>query len=113
MKKTLAAWIIAAAALMVLIPGLTVRFATTAGMAICFLLFFYVNPVFALAGGVFAGFAPKERWFVPLIAPALYLLGCGLFFTVNEPAFWLYSGIYLLIGIIAMLICAWIRGRQH
>lgn len=50
MKKLLL-WTLAALALMIGCPWLAVTFAGTAGMAVCFLLFFGVNPLFAAICG--------------------------------------------------------------
>ena len=52
MKK----WLLAVAVVMFALPWATVTFVRNdAGMAICLLLFFAVNPVFAILAGVFAG----------------------------------------------------------
>ena len=55
MKNILWKWIAAAVAVMVGLPWLTIRFAGPAGMALCLILFFAVDPIFCAAAGVFAG----------------------------------------------------------
>ena len=74
------------------------------GMAVCFLLFFAVNPVTAILLGVFSGRNIRGAWFQPLLFAALFLMGAWVFFTMAEMAFALYAVIYLLLGYAAMLL---------
>ena len=90
-------------------PWLAVTFAGSAGMAVCFLLFYAVNPVFCAACGIAAGRNIKELWPMPIIAAGLFLAGVWLFFEMGEPAFLLYTGCYLLIGLMAMLLSAAVK----
>ena len=111
--KRFVLWTVLAAALMNGCPWLAVSFAGSAGMAICFLLFFAANPLFCILCGSFAGADIKRLWPLPIIAAALFLVGVWIFFEINEPAFLLYSGIYLAIGGIAMLISALLKGKKQ
>ena len=110
MKKT-AVWIALAVLLMVGCPWLAVTFAGSAGMAVCFMLFFAVNPLFCLLCGVFAGRDIRRRWALPLVPAGLFLAGAWLFFDMGEPAFLLYCGCYLTIGAAAMLISAFVSKK--
>ena len=110
--KKLAGWTAAAAVLMVGLPWLAVAFAGDAGMAVCFLLFFAVNPVFSAACGVAAGKNIKQLWALPVIAAGLFLAGVWIFFEMGEPAFLMYAGCYLLIGLAVMLICALVKKKR-
>lgn len=101
MKKAIR-WALGAAVLMIGCPWLAVAFAGEAGMAICFILFFAVNPVFALLCGLAAGKALRRLWFLPLTTAALFLLGAWTFFSPLDTAFFFYAVIYLCIGLIAM-----------
>lgn len=105
-------WVIATALLLIGCPWLAVRFAGSAGMAVCFLLFFGVNPLFSLFCGVFAGKDIRERWMLPILTAALFMAGVWLFFEMGEPAFLIYAAGYLVIGVSAMLISAIIRIRK-
>lgn len=107
--RKLFGWTLGAGALMLGLPWLAVTFAGSAGMAVCFLLFFAVNPLFALVCGLAAGKAMRRLWALPLITAGLFLLGTWCFFTPLETAFFLYAGIYLLISTAAMLL----RARFH
>ena len=104
--KAFLLWILAAAVLMIGCPWLAVTFAGTAGMAVCFLLFFGVNPLFSLFCGWAAGRNVRSLWPLPLMVSGLFLAGVWLFFEMGEPAFLLYAGIYLLIGAVAMAVRA-------
>ena len=95
------------AAIMLLLPWCAVTFAKgTSGMAICFLLFFAVDPMAAICVGVFAGRKLKETWFQPLLLSALFLLGTWVFFDMGEQAFLLYAAVYLFLGYSAAAIAA-------
>lgn len=111
--KKLITWTILAILLMIGCPWLSVEFAGSAGMAICFVLFFAINPLFSVFCGVFAGKDIKRLWLLPIISAALFLVGVWLLFEMGEPAFLLYCGCYLTIGIIAMLISAFLNKKNQ
>lgn len=103
MRKSYLIGLAVSAAIMVLLPWLTVTFVKgDAAMAVCFLLFFGVNPIFSIAMGVFAGKGMKALWSLPILTPALFVLGTWAFFGMGEPAFLLYAGIYLILGMISV-----------
>lgn len=103
MKKSVV-WTMYAALLMIGCPWLAVTFAGSAAMAVCFILFFAINPLFAAVCGAFAGKSIKQFWPLPIITAVLFLTGVWLFFEMGEPAFLWYFGCYLVIGIVAMVI---------
>ncbi len=111
--KRLITWTMIAILLMVGCPWLAVAFAGSAGMAICFLLFYAVYPMFFAVCGVFAGKNIKQLWALPIIVAGLFLVGVWLFFETGERAFLLYCGCYLTIGIVAMLISAFVYKRKQ
>lgn len=111
--KKLFTWTMLAIILMIICPWLTVEFAGSAGMAICFVLFFAVNPLFSAVGGIFAGSNIKQLWALPIITSGLFLAGTWMFFEMGETAFLMYCGCYLIIGIIAMLISAFMNKRKQ
>ena len=99
---------------MLLLPWLTVTFVQSdAGMAICFILFFAINPLYSAVCGVWSGKDIKQLWTLPVITAGLFLTGVWVFFDAGEPAFLLYCGCYLIIGIIAMLIRAFIERKKR
>lgn len=108
MKKFII-WTLAALVLMLGFPFLAVQFAGTNGMAVCFILFFLVNPLFSLACGIFSGLDIKRLWVLPVIVPVLFLAGVWLMFDPGEPAFLLYGAIYLGLGIVSMAVSAVIK----
>ena len=75
--------------------------------------FFVLDPLFCAVCGAFAGRNVKQLWALPVIAAVLYLAGVWLFFERGEPAFLLYCGCYLIIGLTAMLLSALLRKRKH
>ena len=110
--KELISWIICAIILMIGCPWLAVEFAGSAGMAVCFLLFFAINPVFSAVCGISAGKNIKQLWSLPIIVASLFLAGVWIFFEMCESAFLLYGSCYLVIGIIAMQISAFMYKRK-
>lgn len=111
--KKLIAWVISAVILMIGFPWLAVTFAGSAGMAICFILFFAINPLYSAVCGAFSGKAIKQLWALPIITAGLFLAGAWLFFEMGETAFLLYCGCYLVIGIVSMLISAFVHKRKQ
>lgn len=108
MKKWLV-WSAAALVLMVGGPFLAVTLAGWDAMGVCFILFFAANPLFCAVCGAFAGRDMKKLWSLPVVAAALFLAGVWLCFEMGELDFLWYSGIYLAIGLIFMLISALIK----
>lgn len=111
MRRTKQLTVIAAsAALMVLLPWLIVTLVRgDAGMAVCFLLFFAVNPVVSVAVGIFSGRNLQTAWFQPAALSVLFLAGVWLNFDVGEPVFLLYAAGYLLLGSLTMLLTWWLH----
>lgn len=110
--KKLIIWIMTAIFLMIGCPWIAVKFAGSAGMAVCFVLFYAVNPLFAAICGAFAGKNIKQLWALPIIIAGLFLAGAWIFFEMRETAFLRYCGCYLIIGIITMLISAFLKERS-
>ena len=114
MKKNIILWMAASAVVMLAFPWLAVTFVKgDAGMAVCFLLFFAVNPLYSVIIGAFAGKDVKHLWSLPVISAVLFLIGTWIFFDMGETAFILYAAVYLIIGIMAMLISMFIRKKTQ
>ena len=114
MKKNIILWLAASAVVMLAFPWLAVTFVKgDAGMAVCFLLFFAVNPLYSVIIGAFAGKDVKHLWSLPVISAVLFLIGTWIFFDMGETAFILYAAVYLVIGIMAMLISMLIRKKMQ
>ena len=103
MKKNIAA-LVMIATMMFLCPWAAVTFAPgDTGMAICFVLFFGVNSLCSLYVGIFSGLAVKQRWFLPLVNAAAFLLGVWVVFDWGNPDFYGYAIAYLAVALVAML----------
>ncbi len=114
MKKNIILWVAASIAVMLALPWLAVAFVKgDAGMAVCFLLFFAVNPLYSVLIGAFAGKDIRHLWSLPVISAALFLIGAWIFFDMGETAFILYAAVYLVIGIMAMLISMFVRKKTQ
>lgn len=112
MMKKLMPWCVSSAAVMLMLPWLAVTLVKgDKGMAACFLLFFAVNPVYAVCAGAYAGRNIKSAWWLPVITAIFFLAGVWTFFDRGEAAFLQYALVYLLMGIAAMLISVCIKRR--
>lgn len=95
MKKILLSVLI-----MILLPFLAVTFVKgDNGMAICFVLFYAINPLFSIYFGY-----KTDKWIYPAVNSLLFLMGTWIFFDMGEIAFVYYAIVYLLLGLITMLI---------
>lgn len=111
-------WMGVSAILFLAVPWLTAAFIRSdAGMAVCFLLFYAVNPIYAVVSGIFAGRDIRRRWLIPILTAAMFLLGVWIAFEAGEPVFLLYAGIYLALAGAAMLLsslfCAGRNGKSQ
>ena len=114
MKTKFFGWLISSAAVMLFLPWAAVTFVNSnATMAVTLLLFFIIDPIYAIIAGAFAGRNIIKLWSVPLITALLFLLGAWLCFDLGEGAFAIYACIYLVIGIASMLLSSWIGGRNQ
>lgn len=114
MKKNIILWVASSAVVMLAFSWLAVTFVKgDAGMAVCFLLLFAVNPLYSVIIGAFAGKDVKHLWSLPVISAVLFLIGTWIFFDMGETAFILYAAVYLVIGIMAMLISMFIRKKTQ
>ena len=107
-------WLLMSAAVMMLLPWLTVTFVKSdAGMAAVLLLFFAVNPGYSLAAGYYAGKEIQRLWWVPAVTAVLFLAGAWLAFEAGEPDFWTYTAAYFALGMEAMFVSRLIMGRRE
>ncbi len=97
--------------LMIGCPFLAVTFAGDNGMAVCFLLFYALNPVFAIVLGIYSGIHIQKLWYLPFLNAILFLAGTWLFFDFAEQDFILYAVIYLFIGLCTMVISYLLHNR--
>ena len=106
-------WLIASAAIMLALPWLAVTFIKgDGGMAACLVLFFALNPIYAVFTGIYAGRDIKRLWALPTITALFFLAGSWLFFDIGEKAFVLYASVYLFLGAAAMLISVFVK-KKH
>ena len=95
-----------------LIPFLAVQFAGMNGMAVCLLLFFAADPLVCAVVGVLAGTALRRLWWLPLCAAAAMPLCFWLCVWELIPELLIYSGLYLLIGCVAMGVTLFFKFRK-
>ncbi len=86
------------------LPWIIVASAGTEAMALMFILFYAGYPVYSAFIGWQAGKDIKKRWFLPMLSAGLFLLGAVLIFTPSEKWFYIYTVVYLVIGLLAMAL---------
>ncbi len=97
---------------MLLLPWMAVTFVKgDGGMAVCFLLFYVVNPIFSVVIGNSSGKSIRYLWGLPVISAVLFLGGTWIFFDMGETAFILYAAVYLILGMVSMLISDFVRRK--
>ena len=114
MGKKLLLGIMSCVVVLFFLPLASVLFVSEdAGMIICLILFYVVNPLFSIGNGIFSGRSARELWSLPGLTAIIFLLSTGLLFEKDEMAFLLYAGIYLGIGYVTMLITYLIGNRKE
>ena len=104
LTKPAVIWTAAALLLFLIIPWVTcLVIKSDAAMAVCFILWYAIDPVFAIAAGMFAGKRPRELWFLPLLLPVLFLISTRICFA-PDPAYMGYALMYALLGGTTMLV---------
>ena len=110
--KNYICWLCLSIAVMSLLPFIAVTFVKgDAGMAVCFLLFYAVNPIYSIVVGFFTSKNIKKMWSLPILSSILFLLSAWIFFDISETAFVVYAIIYFVISIIIMFISAFIKKK--
>ncbi len=114
MKRNIILWLTVTLAVMLVLPWAAFTFVKgDAGMAVCLLLFFMVNPTYAVLTGAAAGKDMGHLWSLPILSAVLFLAGAWVFFDMGETAFLLYAAAYLVLGMAAMLLSAFFRKKAQ
>ena len=112
MKRKFLYWTAVSIIVMLILPYFAANFVKgDAAMAVCFLLFYAVNPIYSVVLGMLAGKAIKQLWSLPIISAILFLLGAWMFFDPGEAVFIMFAGIYLIIGVAVMLLSAFFHKK--
>lgn len=107
MKNKFLTLFILAAIIMLFFPYLTITFVKgESGLIVCSVLFFIINPLYAIISGMYAGKYWRRLWLSPIITGLLFILGTWLFYEMGEGAFVVYGALYSIIGAAAMLLSA-------
>ena len=100
-------WLCVSIAVMFLLPfGVARLTSECAGMALCMLLFFVVNPAYSIVLGMRCGRDLRNMWYLPLVSSVTFLVGTWMFFDIREPWFIVYAAVYFVLGMIAAAISA-------
>ena len=104
-EKTKYVWLGVTVAVMFFLPFAVARLASEcAGMALCMLLFFVINPLYSAILGFICGKHVREMWSLPLMSAVAFLGGVWIFFDWGEVWFIAYAAVYLLISCFTMWV---------
>ncbi|MBO4876693.1 MAG: hypothetical protein J5501_01660 [Ruminococcus sp.] len=97
-------WLIIAVVIAIAVPLVNSVFLSGSASAfISLILFMAVDPVFSVISGISASKDVKKLWWRPAAFAVLFFAGAWLFFGHDEKALLFYAGIYLLMGVAAMI----------
>lgn len=114
MRKVLISWGFSAILVMLVLPWLAANFVNAnEGMAVLFILFFIVNPIYVIAAGAFAGKNIKSFWYLPVITSVLFLIGISVMYQAFDSAFIMYAVVYLCLGMISAMISRLLRKKSR
>lgn len=114
MKKQFMLGIMVSEIVMLILPWLAVAFVKgDNAMAVCFILFYVVNPIHSIIAGIYAGKDSRDLWGIPLISAILFLIGTWISFGMGENAFIIYAAVYLILGVLAMLASMSINRKKE
>lgn len=99
--KDLIRWLIISFAVMALGPKLA---AMTNSMALVFILWYALFPIYSALIGFKAGKDVRAMWLLPILSAAFFLLGPLMFFDIGDRFYWICAGVYLAIGILSMAV---------
>ena len=74
-----------------------------AGMAIMFVLLFGLNSMESMFVGIYTGLNVKQRFYLPAVNSAAFLLGVWTVFDWGNPDFYGYAIAYLAIALVSLL----------
>ena len=103
-SKKIAVSLIILITVMLILPLLVVNAASPdLGMSLTLLLFFIINPITLVLLGVIAGSNVRILWWIPVLCAAVFPPFFAVAIQELVAELWIYSGLYLCIGILSML----------
>lgn len=104
-EKTKYIWLGVTVAVMFVLPFVVAKGASEcAGMALCMVLFFVINPLYSAIIGFVSGKNLREMWSLPIVSAVAFLAGVWAFLDPGEAWFIAYAAVYLLTGCFTMWI---------
>lgn len=99
-------WFVMVLLVMIGGPLVAITVDEKAAMAVCLFLFFVLDPMCVLYTGIFAGGNLRRRWFLPFLSIGIFAIGAWRLLAMDTAGLCLYGTVYLVVGVVAMLICA-------
>ncbi len=83
-----------------------------AGMLVCLLLLYAVDPALSVCVGAFSGRHIRAAWFQPAVCAAAFFAGARLIFEMDMDVSVMYAGVFLALGYTAAGLSALFRKRN-
>lgn len=106
-------WVLTLLLVMVGGPLIVLAVDPNAAMLVFMCIFFLLAPFCALYSGIFAGQDMRRRWWMPVVTVALFVTGSYWLLSMDVQGLWVYGGIYMVIGLVSMGVCAAIRRQTR
>lgn len=74
------------------------------GLALLFILLFFVNPIYSIMVGIAAGKDFYNSLYYPFVVAIIFVSGYMIVFETNDYGLLVYAGIYLLLAVTSMVI---------
>lgn len=104
-KKKILISVITVVAVFLILPVLVLNLAKAEmGLPLIFILFFAINPITEIAISIMAGTNISKLWWFPLFPAVCFPLFFSLATLELVLELFVYSAIYFVIGVVAMLI---------
>ena len=104
-------WLLTLLLVMVGGPLIVLAVDPNAAMLVCMCIFFLLAPFCALYSGIFAGQDIRHRWWMPVVTVAMFVTGSWWLLSMDAQGLWVYGGIYMVIGLVSMGVCAALRRK--
>lgn len=110
MEKRILIWSAASIGILLLLPWLLISLVPADSCMLAILLMlFLINPFYSIATGIFAAQEWKKLYALPVLSSILFSCSAWFIFQMYASALFVYAGIYLVLGIAAMLVSAQIN----
>lgn len=112
MERSTLVWLASTAVIMLGMPGAARFTGLDSFLVLVVLEFIIIGPLWSLATGIFAGWnGGRDRWWLTVLNPFLFLGGAWIFLEMWESDFLYYAFCYLMVGLLSAFVTAVLRQK--